>query len=369
VRSLERTLIRQIFDSAPPDAINLGLGQPDLPTPDALALAGVEGIVQGRTGYTTTAGDPDLRAAVAGEYPGFAAGPEDVVIQVGTQEAMFTAALALLDPGDELLVPDPGYPAYPNVAELSGAVAVRYPLRAERAFRLDPDDIEARLTARTRAVIVCTPSNPTGAVHRETDLTRLAELLEARGVAWISDEIYAGFWYDAPVPSLHRHSRAGLLISGLSKTLSMTGWRIGWAVGPTELLRRITAVHQYLVTCAPSVSQRAALAAFTPRGREEAERYRRIFAARRELMGRELGRIPGLAPQLPDGAFYFFIDVRAYGDSVEIARRLLDSRNVVVIPGEAFGPGGAGWLRLSFAAGDGDIISGVRALGECLASS
>jgi len=366
--SLERTMIRRIFDSAPADAINLGLGQPDLPTPDTVALAGVSGIVQGRTRYTTTAGDPDLRRAVAAEYGGFAGGPEDVTIHVGTQEALFAAVLALLDPGDELLVPDPGYPAYPRVAELCGGTPVRYPLHAARRFRLDPEDIESRITSRTRAVIVCTPSNPTGAVHREADLERLAVMLDARDVAWISDEIYAGFWYDRPVPSLHRLSPNGLVISGLSKTLSMTGWRIGWTVGPTEVLRRITAVHQYLVTCAPSVSQRAALAAFGPRGREAAERYRRVFAARRELMARELERIPGLRCRPPEGAFYFFVDVSSYGDSLEIARRLLDTLNVVVIPGEAFGPGGAGWLRLSFAASDADIVSGVRALGRCLSA-
>jgi aspartate/methionine/tyrosine aminotransferase len=369
VESLERTLIRQIFDSAPKDAINLGLGQPDLPTPDVIARAGVAGIEEGRTGYTTTAGDIDLRRAIAGEYPGFAAGPESVVVHVGTQEAMFAAALALLDPGDELLIPDPGYPAYAEVAGLVGAEAVRYPLRAERAFRLDPADVESRIGERTRAVLLCSPSNPTGAVNRDEDLAALAALLEGRGIAWISDEIYAGFHYDGEVPSLARHSRGGLVISGLSKTLSMTGWRIGWSVGPQELVRRMTAVHQYMVTCAPSVSQRAAVAAFTPEGRAEAERYRTLFARRRERMAAELARIPGLDVPKPDGAFYFYVDVRSRGSSLEIARTLLDREGVVVIPGEAFGPAGAGYLRLSFAAGDADIVRGVAALGKVLAAA
>ena len=244
-----------------------------------------------------------------------------------------------------MLIPDPGYPAYAEVAGLIGALPVRYPLRAKRSFRLDPEDVEARLTERSRAVVLCSPSNPTGAVNGDADLAVLAGVLEKRGIAWISDEIYSGFHYEGEVPSLCRHSRGGLVVSGLSKTLSMTGWRIGWTVGPRELLRRITAVHQYMVTCAPSVSQRAAVAAFTPEGRAEAERYRSIFAGRRERMAAELSRIPG----------------------IEVARALVERENVVVIPGEAFGPRGTGYLRLSFAASVDDIVRGATALGRILA--
>src|SRR6185503_331660 len=174
MQGIERTLIRRIHDAAPPGSINLGLGQPDLPTPPRISLAGIGGIGAGRTAYTSTAGDPAVRAAIAARYPGFASGAGSVVVTAGSQEAVFASVLTLVDAGDEVLVPDPGYPAYPVIARLLGAAAVPYPLRASRAFRIDPADVEERITDRTRLVIVCSPSNPTGAVDRAEDLERLA---------------------------------------------------------------------------------------------------------------------------------------------------------------------------------------------------
>lgn len=363
--SLERTLIRRIFDAAPPDAINLGLGQPDLPTPEVVADAGVEAIRRGHTAYTSTAGDPALRAAIAERYAPFASGPEDVVVTVGSQEAMFAALLCLVDAGDEVLCPDPGYPAYPTVARLVGATPKAYPLRPDRGFRLDPADVEARLGDRTRAVILCSPANPTGAVHGEHELGAVVRMLERRGIAWLSDEIYAGFAYAGDPPSPRGLGEGhGVVVSSLSKDLSMTGWRVGWAVGPGEIVARVVAAHQHLVTCAPTVSQHAARAAFTEDGRAAARDYLERFRRRRKRMAEELARIEGIRFAIPDGAFYFFVDVSAFGDSLELARRILDRRKVVTIPGEAFGPGGAGYLRLSFAATEEDITRGVRAVGE-----
>jgi aspartate/methionine/tyrosine aminotransferase len=366
---IERTLIRRIFDAAPPGSINLGLGQPDLPTPPGVALAGIAGIARGMTGYTSTAGDPELRAAVARRYPWIASGPDHVVVTIGSQEALFTSAMTLLDPGDEVLVPDPGYPAYPIVVRLLGGTAVPYPLRPERGFRVDPGDVLAALTPRTRLVILCSPSNPTGAMDAPEDLERLAGGLGAHGVPWISDEIYAGFAYDRPAASISRFApEGGLVISGLSKDLSMTGWRVGWAVGPAPIVARIIAAHQYVVTCASSVSQAAARDALGPRGDVERATYLEIFRRRRALMAEELGRIDRLPVTMPDGAFYFFVDVRGFGSSLTIAERLLGRRKVITIPGEAFGPGGAGFLRISFAATDEDIRAGVRALGSELST-
>jgi len=349
LEGVDRTLIRRIFDSAPRGAINFGLGQPDLPTVPSAALAGIHGIVEGRTSYTATAGDPELRAAVAERYPGFADGPSSVLVTVGTQEAMFVACMALLDPGDELLYPEPGYPAYPVVARLIGATPVAYPVRMNRGFRVDPDDVVSRLTDRTRAAILCSPSNPTGAAIEDADLRAIVQRLGQRGVPWLSDEIYAGLWYDEPIPAPWQIGKGGLVISGLSKDASMTGWRIGWIAGAEATIARLNAVHQYLVTCAPSISQRAAIAALAPAGRAEQDRYRTIFAERRRAMAARLDRIPRLAYSPPVGAFYFFVDVSAYGDSIGVAQRILDRRGVITIPGEAFGPGGAGWLRLSYA--------------------
>jgi len=366
---IERTLIRRIFDAAPPDAINLGLGQPDLPTPPKFALAGIAGITAGRTGYTSTAGDPAVRAAVARRYPSIASGPDNVVITIGSQEAVFTSIMTLIDPGDEVLVPDPGYPAYPIVVRLLGGLPATYPLRPERSFRLDPGDLLARLTPRTRLVVLCSPSNPTGAMDDERDLEPLASALATRGIPWISDEIYSGFAYDRPAPSISKFApEGGIVVSGLSKDLSMTGWRIGWAVGPTRIVARIIAAHQYVVTCASSVSQAAALEALDEGSRTDRASYLEIFRQRRALMGDELRRIDGLPVTTPDGAFYFFIDVRRFGSSLAIAERVLRNRKVILIPGEAFGDGGAGFLRISYAARDEDIVRGVGALGAELAA-
>jgi len=365
---IERTLIRRIFDGAPPGSINLGLGQPDLQTPPRISLAGIEGIVTGKTGYTSTAGDPAVRAAIAARYPGVATGPESVVVTIGSQEAVFASAMTLVDAGDEVLVPDPGYPAYPVVARLLGATPAPYPLRPERGFRIDPADVVTRLTPRTRLVILCSPSNPTGAMDLEADLEALAFELERRSIPWLSDEIYAGFAYERQAPSISRFVPAGgLVVSGLSKDLSMTGWRVGWVVGPEAIVGRITATHQYLVTCASSVSQAAALVALGEAAETDRAAYLAIFRRRRALMAEELSRIPKLPVTMPDGAFYFFLDVRGFGNSLAIAERLLQERRVIVIPGEAFGPGGAGFLRVSYAASDDDIRTGVRALGEELA--
>jgi aspartate/methionine/tyrosine aminotransferase len=360
MEGIERTLIRRIFDAAPPDAIQLGLGQPDLVSPPSVCLAGVQAIAEGRTGYTSTAGDPELRALVAGRYRPWVPGPEGIAITIGSQEAMFAACLTLLDPGDELLYPDPGYPAYPVVARLVGATAVPYPLRAERAFRLLPEDVLSRITERTRLAIVCSPGNPTGAIHRKEVLEALCTGLRRAGVAWLSDEIYSGYCYEASCPSpMEICAEGGLVISGLSKDLSMTGWRIGWVAGPPAIVARVIAAHQYLVTCAPTPSQRAALAAFRPAGEEERRAILERFRLRRRLMAEGLSRVPGVRFALPDGAFYFFVDVSAHGSSLEVARRLLERRKVVTIPGEAFGPGGAGWLRLSYAASEEAIEEGT----------
>ena len=362
---IERTLIRRIFDAAPPGSINLGLGQPDLPTPSPVALAGIAGIAAGRTGYTSTAGDPALRAAIAGRYPGVAEGPESVLVTVGSQEAVFASVLTLVDSGDEVLVPEPGYPSYVTVARLVGATPVAYPLRPERAFRVAPSDVVERLTSRTRLVIVCSPSNPTGAMDDEDDVRALAAALSERGVPWLSDEIYAGFAYDRPAPSLARHAPGGgLVVSGVSKDMSMTGWRIGWVVGPPPIVARIVAAHQSLVTCAPSISQAAAVVALSPRAAADRAAMLETFRRRRALMAEELRRIPKLPVTIPDGAFYYFVDVRGFGSSLAIAERVLQRRKVIMIPGEAFGEAGAGFLRISYAATEDDIRRGIAALGE-----
>jgi len=369
VERLERSLLRRIFESAPPDAINLGLGQPDLQTPGPICDAGIRGIEQGHTGYTATAGDPELRALLARHYAPFASTVDDVVVTVGSQEALFACCTALLDPDDELLCPDPGYPAYPVLASLLGARARPYPLRPAAGFRLKAQDVLDRIGPRSRAVILCAPSNPTGALIEREELVRLVEGLEAAGVPWISDEVYAAFDYTGEFVSPSKlHPDGGLVVSSLSKELCMTGWRVGWVVGRGEIMRKIASVHQYAATCSPSISQRAALAAFGAEGRAERERIVARFRRRRELMAAELERIPGLRCAPPEGAFYFFVDVSNYGSAEMLARRILQERNVIVIPGVAFGGEAPDFLRISFAASEEAIREGIRRIGAELAA-
>lgn len=357
VMALQRTEIRRIFEAAPADAIQLGLGQPDLASPDVVGLGGIAAIAAGRTGYSATAGTSRLRELLAARH---GARPEEVLVTVGSQEAMYLGCMALADPGDEILYPDPGYPAYPVVADLVGARGVPYPVRAEGGFRVDPDELLGRLSGRTRVAILCSPSNPTGAVTGRTATSAIVTELGRRGVPWISDEIYAAFdWRGAFVSPRSLDPGGGLVVSSVSKDVAMAGWRIGWTVGPEEVIRRLTAAHQYVVTCASTVSQLAAEAAFSPAGERSRTEVVERFRRRREAMAEGLAQVPDVRFEKPDGAFYFFVDVSAHGDSRAVARRLLERCRVVTIPGEAFGAGGAGYLRISFAAPIATIREGL----------
>ena len=360
---LDRTLIRRIFDSAPKGAVNLGLGEPAMPTPATIALAGVQGIVSGRTTYTSTAGELALRAAVAGHYGSALEGPESVLITSGSQEALFACCLALVDPGDELLYPDPGYPAYATVAHLVGARPVAYELPTTNGFRPRFADLQQHLSERTRLVILNSPSNPTGSCLSRDEMGDLLASLSERGIAWISDEIYGGLRYESEAFSaLEMSDGGGLVVSGLSKELCMTGWRVGWVVGDPTVVSRILPVHQHLVTCASSVSQNAALQAFSEEGYRARRECLEIFRSRRDLMAEELSQLPAVSFDLPDGAFYFFVDVSEHGDDLELCRRILERRQVITMPGQAFGARGKGYLRLSFGATEEAIREGMAGI-------
>jgi aspartate/methionine/tyrosine aminotransferase len=255
------------------------------------------------------------------------------------------------------------------VAHLVGARPIAYTLSRENGFRPGAGDVERSLTDRTRLVILNSPSNPTGSCISREEMTALLERLAERGIAWVADEIYAGLRYDTEsFSALDVSPGGGLVVSGLSKDLSMTGWRIGWVVGVAAVISRVTAVHQHLVTCASSISQRAALHAFSPEGRRARDRQMEIYRRRRELMARELARLPGVAFEPPDGAFYFFVDVSAHGDDLELCRRILERRGVITIPGRAFGTNAKGYLRLSFGAGEEAIQRGIEGIGKELRS-
>jgi aspartate aminotransferase len=372
LRGIEKSMIRQLFDRAPAGSINLGLGEPDLPTPAVIRRAAVRVIQAEQNGYTTHAGLPALRELVAADYPQLAtttSTPDHVIITAGSQEALYLALMTLVDEGDEVLLPDPGFVAYPTIVRMAGGRPVFYRLPARDGFAFDAEDFRRRLTPRTKAVVVISPSNPTGRTLAQAELAAMADALRDSDAYVISDEIYREIYFGAARPasiSEHLAASRSIVISGLSKSMSMTGWRIGWMCGAQEVVRSALVLHGYVTTCASTVSQKAALAAWTDEAEAARTETRRIFRARRDellsLIAREL-KLPAVAP---DGAFYLMLDVSALeGSSLEVAERLLE-HGVITVPGSAFGTEGEGYLRLSFCADAARLAEGVKRIKAAL---
>jgi aminotransferase len=358
------SLLRRVVSQAPNDAIDLGLGEPGLAPPSALCPS-IDELGNDTHGYTPNAGIHELREMVA-LYLGAAGGANAVCMTVGSEEALFTTLLAFVDPGDEVLVPDPGYPAYPNVARLAGGVPVVYRLPAETGFDFSLDEIERQLSPRTRAIIVTTPSNPTGGIIPREQLQQLAELARAKDVLLISDEVYREIYFDERPASLLDVCPEGIVVGGLSKSAGLTGWRLGWAAGSQERIEAITVVHQYATTCAPTPSQRLALALLRDLDPSVFEARRRIYRARRDLMStlvKSEMRVPAV---LPGGAYYMLAEAAPRGDSLAVALDLLERTEVLTIPGVAFGEEASRYLRLTFSAEENTIREGVTRLGAAL---
>ena len=366
LRGIEKSMIRQVFDRARAGSINLGLGEPDLPTPEVIRREAARVIREEQNGYTSHAGLPLLRERVASDYSYLAGQPERVIITAGSQEALYLALMTIVDEGDEVLLPDPGFVAYPTIVRMAGGVPVFYRLPASGGFAFDADDFRRKLSPRTKAVVVISPSNPTGRVFSDEDLASMAGVLAATGAHVISDEIYGELYYAAAKPSTisERYERT-IVIGGLSKAMSMTGWRLGWLAGPAEVVRSALVLHGYVTTCASTVSQKAALAAWT----EEAERaralHRQTFRERRDHLLARVGEELGLRAVEPEGVFYMMVDVSRHGTSMEVTERLLE-RGVITVPGAAFGPEGEGYLRVSFCADLETLSEGVRWMKEAL---
>ncbi len=336
---LKKSLIRQIFDAAPPGAINLGLGMPDLPVPAAVADAVAKEAASRRAPYTPNAGLPALRGHI-GAASGVNA--EQVIVTAGVQEGLFCVLAALAGPGDEILVPDPGFPAYEMIATVLGATVVRYDCGEAQAFRPTAAAIAAAVGERTRAVVINSPGNPTGAVCVEVNA--ICEVLRAAGVPWVSDEIYDAFVWDGQHKGFP--ADAGFVLSGLSKTANLMGWRLGWVLCPQAWAPRLTTVHQTVATCASRLAQVAGIAALTGPP-EDLEAGVEVFRGRRDAVAALLAR-GGVVHAPLDGAFYAFVEVG--GDDVALAYRLL-GQGVIAIPGSGFGPAGAGWLRIAYTTG------------------
>lgn len=369
LRGIEKSVIRQIFDRAPAGSINFGLGEPDLPTPDVIRRAAARVVIEEQNGYTTHAGLAALREKIAHDYRELGATADHVIVTAGSQEALYLALMTLTDPGDEVLLPDPGFVAYPTIVRMAGGTPVSYRLPAARDFAFDAEDFRRRLSARTKAVVCISPSNPTGRTLTGDDLAAMADALRDTNTHVISDEIYRELYYaDARPASVSEFYPRTLVISGLSKSLSMTGWRLGWLCGgDPAVVRSALVLHGYVTTCASTVSQKAALAAWTAEAEAARAAARRIFHARRDYLLNLINDKLGLRAVVPDGAFYLMVDVRAHGASLAVAEKLLAHR-VITVPGSAFGAESEGFLRLSFCAEETILAEGVRRIAEALKS-
>ena len=369
LRGIGKSAIREFFDRAPAGSINLGLGEPDLPTPDVVRQAAVRAILDERNGYTTHAGLVALRERVAGEYPSLGAGPDRVIITAGSQEALYLALTTLVDEGDEVLLPDPGFVAYPTIVRMAGGRPVFYSLPAASEFALDLDDFRRKLSPRTKVVVCISPSNPTGRALGTRDLEGMAGALKGSGAGAlvVSDEIYRELYFgDVRPPSIADYYPDTVVVSGLSKSMSMTGWRLGWLCGPAEVVRSAVVLHGYVTTCASTISQKAALAAWTPEAGRAREAMRRTFRSRRDHLLELVSRSLTLRAVKPDGAFYTMVEVAAYGVSQRVAETLLD-HGVITVPGVTFGSEAEGFLRLSFCAEESALTEGVRRIAAALA--
>ena len=348
------SLIRQVQVAAAPGAISLAVGEPSHAVPAQVRAALEEAVRRGDFGYSLNAGRPELRRAVAARRPHHGRDEGSVLITVGSQEALALAVLGLTGEGDEVVIPDIAYPAYETLPRLAGATPVRAPL----------DGIEAAITPRTRLVIVGSPANPTGEVVGAERFQALADLAAARDLWLVSDEVYEELWLEAP-PRYPSGPRV-LHVGGISKSLALTGLRLGWLVAPPEVAGALLGLHQNLVTCAPSLAQTAALAGFAlPLSDLEAIRheYRRRWMLMRNL----LAALPGVRWREPDGAFYVFVDLRErLPSTTDLAFDLARAGKVLVVPGEGFGPDGQGWLRLSFSVPEPDIREGMARLAAAI---
>ena len=352
------------------DVILLSVGDPDLPSPAAAVAAAKDSLDRGRTHYAEVAGQGTLREAIARHHArltGQAVDPHQVVVLAGAQSALFSACQCLLDPGDEVLVPEPMYVTYPATVAAAGARMVRVPLIAERGFHLDLDALGAAVTDRTRAVLINSPHNPTGAVMTRHEVEAVARLCRQHDLWLISDEVYASLLYEgehvAPA-ALGGMGERTVTVSSLSKSHAMTGWRVGWLIGPAALTAHVRNLALCMLYGCPPFVQDAALAALEA-GTVDCERFQELFRRRRDAVCRRLAGLPGLGCAKPQGGMFVMVDVRRTRlTAYEFAARLLEEEGVCVLAGDAFGGAAEGHVRISLTAPDERLAEACNRIGR-----
>ncbi len=346
--------------------IHLEIGEPDFPPPPAAVAACIRALESGETHYTDSRGLAELREAIAEDRTqrfGVAVDPARVLVTSGTSPAMLLVFSLLVESGDEVILGTPHYPCHPNFIRVCGGVPVLVPTQAADDYRLDPDAVRRAVTPRTRAIVVSSPANPTGAIQSAETLRALAEL----GLPIVSDEIYDGLVYDgAEVTSAAEVTDAAYVLDGFSKRYAMTGFRLGYAVVPEPALRPLQVLQQNLFISANRFVQRAGLAALRE-GAATVDSMRRAYDRRRMLLVEGLRKLGFGVPTVPRGAFYVFADARAFGsDSLALAYELLEQAHVGVTPGIDFGPAGEGWMRFCYAASESAIAEALERLESVL---
>ena len=357
ITTIEPSGIRKFFDivSEMDDAISLGVGEPDFDTPWHIRDEGIYSLEKGRTFYTSNAGLKELKIEIS-KYLDRRFGlsydyNKEMLVTVGGSEAIDIAMRAMLDPQDEVLIPQPSYVSYVPCCVLANGTPVPIELKAENEFRLTAEELEAAITPKTKLLVMPFPNNPTGAVMEKKDLEAVAEVVKKHDLFVLSDEIYAELTYldnhvsIASIPGMRERT---IVINGFSKSYAMTGWRLGYAAGPKEIMKQMLKIHQFVIMCAPTTRQYAAIEALR-NGDEDVRRMRESYDERRRFLVNALNEM-GLPCFEPKGAFYVFPNISAYGmTSEEFARRLLEQERVAVVPGTAFGECGEGFLRISYA--------------------
>lgn len=349
--------------------LHFEIGRPDFDTPEYIKKAADQAIEEGKVHYTSNFGLMELRQAIAEKlkrenHVDYKAA--EVLVTVGLSEAVFAVLAALLDEGDELLVPDPVWLNYINVPNLLGAKAVTYSLKEDNGYQMDLDEVRSKITPKTRGIVIVTPNNPTGGVLEEDVLKELAEIAKANDLMVIADEIYERLVYDGAkhvsIASLPGMKERTFTMNGMSKAYAMDGWRLGYVAAPEEYITVMNKFHQHNTTCAPNFVQVAGIAALTQE-KDEVQKMVAEYQHRRDYAVQAINAIDGISCLCPKGAFYIFINCKQLGKtSAELSQYFLEQAKIALVPGDVFGPGGEGYLRMSFAASYESIVEGCERL-------
>ena len=349
--------------------LHFEIGRPDFDTPEYIKRAAERALAEGKVHYTSNFGLMELRQAIADKlkrenHVDYKA--SEVLVTVGLSEAVFAVLATILEEGDEILVPDPVWLNYINVPNLLGAKAIAYGLTEETGFQMDLEEVKAKITPKTRAIVIITPNNPTGGVLSEDVLRELSEIAVQNDLMVISDEVYERLVYDGAkhisIASLPGMKERTFTMNGMSKAYAMDGWRLGYVAAPEEYILAMNKFHQHNTTCAPSFVQAAAIAALNAEGDEVKEMVKE-YQRRRDYAVKAINEIPGLHCECPKGAFYIFINCKSLKmKSSDLSAFLLEEAKIALVPGDVFGPGGEGYLRMSFANSYENVAAGCEQL-------